>query len=261
MVKTAHAHGITYFDTAADYAGGDSEKQLGVALKTLGLKGKSVVIGSKIVPNNCYDVEKFCEETLSRLQVKCIDLYMVHWPIDKNSMSHFAPATKTGGGGRDYAATGEVDEDAVPPTTKAFKALQRLQAAGKIKHIGVSNFGVNQLKEAMATGAKLSINQLCYNLIFRAIEFEILPFCQENGIGVICYSPLMQGLLTGRWKAADDVPTYRARTRHFNGKREKSRHGEKGHEKLLFKTLAKIEKISQSSGISMLELALAWPLH
>ena len=171
---------------------------------------------------------------------------MVHWPIDSNSMAHY---------------TDKVDPDSIPSTAKAFMALKKLQAAGKIKHIGVSNFGVNQLKEALATGARLSVNQLCYNLIFRAIEFEILPFCKKNGIGIVCYSPLMQGLLTGRWKSADEVPTYRARSRHFNGNRDKSRHGEKGHEKLLFKTLASIEKISQSSGLSMLDLALAWPLR
>ena len=59
---------------------------------------------------------------------------------------------------------------------------------------------------------------------------EILPFCQSQGIGVLGYSPLMQGLLTGAWESADDVPSYRARTRHFNGRRPKSRHGEEGHE-------------------------------
>ena len=88
-----------------------------------------------------------------------------------------------------------------------------------------------------------------------------MPFCEEQGIGVICYSPLMQGLLTGRWDNADAVPTYRARTRHFDGKRPKSRHGEGGHEELLFKTLAAIKQISESSGHSMLDLALSWPLH
>ena len=65
MVKTAHAHGITYFDTAEVYSAGDSEKQLGAALKSLGLSAnKSVVVGSKITPNHCCDVEKYCKETL-----------------------------------------------------------------------------------------------------------------------------------------------------------------------------------------------------
>lgn len=300
---------------------------------------------------NAGDIRKWCEGTLERLQIDCIDLYMVHWyvvidqvskhigklnavsstlnesrclpvclsasssftffphfffiiimllkcfvvraviinpsiaytfylytnacihisaiisrPIDKNSMAHFAGDAKTAHGGRDYAV---VDHDATPeapPTEKAFKELMVLQKEGKIKHIGVSNFGVNQLKEALATGVridtifiylllgklrstplgcavfpspcsshaafecmlmlailswlpfpftsqvKIAINQLCYNLIFRSIEFEILPFCVANGIGVIAYSPLMQGILTGNYATADDVPVYRVRS-------------------------------------------------
>ena len=72
-----------------------------------------------------------------------------------------------------------------------------------------------QLKEALATGVKLAVNQLAYNLIFRAAEMEIMPFCARHGIGVLAYSPLMQGLLTDApWtRTADSVPTYRARTR------------------------------------------------
>jgi myo-inositol catabolism protein IolS len=65
-----------------------------------------------------------------------------------------------------------------------------LQAEGKIKHIGVSNFGVEQLQEALKTKVHISYNQLAYNLLFRAIEFEILPLCKELGIEVVAYSPL-----------------------------------------------------------------------
>merc|ERR1719166_457249 len=108
------------------------------------------------------------------------------------------------------------------PTEMAFKALKKCQDAGKIKHIGVSNYGVKQLKEALATGVKIAVNQLCYNLIFRAIEFEIAPFCKENGIGIFAYSPLQQAILTGKWKSADEVPDYRWRTRHFKGSRARS---------------------------------------
>ena len=135
-----------------------------------------------------------------------------------------------------------------------------LQAAGKIKHIGVSNFGVAQLREALATGVTIAVNQLCYNLIFRAIEFEILPFCVEHGIGVFAYSPLMQGILTGAYTTADQVPVYRARTRHFDGRRPKSRHGEPSHEALLFETLAALRKIAADAAIPMHTLAMAFPL-
>lgn len=102
----------------------------------------------------------------------------VHWPIDKNSMAHFAGHGKNAAGGRDYASRDESAAADVPDTASTFAALKRLQDAGKIKHIGVSNFGKTQLQEALATGAKIVSNQVCYNLIFRAVEFDILPFCR-----------------------------------------------------------------------------------
>ena len=135
---------------------------------------------------------------------------------DENSMAHFAGA-HTASGGRDYATTGAVAAHDVPPAQQAFLDLMALQQEGKVRHVGVSNFGVQQLEEALSTGVRLAVNQCCYNLIFRASEFEVLPFCAARGIGVLAYSPLMQGLLTGGWKSADEVPTYRARTRHFSG--------------------------------------------
>ena len=149
----------------------------------------------------------------------------------------------------------------VPPTTRAFNDLVRMQKAGKLKHIGVSNFGVEQLKEALATGAKIAVNQICYNLLFRAAELEVIPFCLEHGIRIICYSPLQQALLTGRWTNADEVPTYRARSRHFKGSRPKSRHGEAGHEELLFKTLADVQKLCDEWKLAMSDVAIAFLLH
>ena len=86
----------------------------------------------------------------------------------------------------------------------------------------------------MATGVKIAVNQVVYNLVCRAIEFDVIPFCQDNGIGITCYSPLMQGLLTGKYTTAESFPANRGRTRHFSNDRSKSRHGEAGHEALLF---------------------------
>ena len=107
------------------------------------------------------------------------------------------------------------------------------------------------------------MNQLCHNLLFRGIEYEILPFCVQNDIQVIVYSPLMQGLTLCKWMETSAVPIYRARTRHFNSnnKGSKSRHGEPGHEELLFKTLTRLKAISERTGISLLDLSLAYPLH
>ncbi len=122
-----------------------------------------------------------------------------------DGMAHFASAHVNAAGGRDYAAVDASAVGEVPSTAKCFAALQELQKEGKIKQIGVSNFGVKQLTEALESGVTISVNQLCYNLLFRAIEFEILPFCVKHNIQVICYSPLQQGLLTGKWKDMKEV--------------------------------------------------------
>jgi myo-inositol catabolism protein IolS len=235
LVGCAVKNGITYMDTAEAYSAGNSEKQLKVALSKLSKEDRdTVVIGSKILPNHCDDVRKYTEDTLERLGEECIDLYMVHWPLN--------------------------NENGI--VAKAFKDLMELQKEGKIKHIGVSNFGVAQLKEAMATGVKIAVNQLCYNLIFRSIEFEILPFCIQNSIQVTCYSPLMQGILTGRYSTADEIPLVRRRSRHFDCKtNEKSRHGEDGHENTLFETLGKLVDYSKKINIPLSDLAIAYPLH
>ena len=262
LIKCAVSNGITYFDTAEGYAHGASESQLARALAKLDPAARQgVILGSKILPNNCSNVRESLTATLDRLGISSIDLYMVHWPITKEGLAHFAGDHKTKSGGHDYSTA---DMDAVgdiPPTTACFKELAKLQNEGKIKHIGVSNFGVEQLKEALGTGVKISFNEVCYNCIFRAIEFDVLPFCQANSIQVLCYSVLMQGILTGRYTNAGEVPQYRSRTRHFDSrKNEKSRHGENGFEELTFKTVDAIRKIAKAANISMSELAIAWPL-
>jgi len=217
------------------------------------------VVGSKILPNHCSNCRNALMGTLKRLDAKSIDLYMVHWPITKVGMAHFA--TEGESKRIDYSKSDSDKIKEVPPTTKAFQDLMQLQKEGLIKHIGVSNFGVIQLKEALATGVKIAVNQVAYNLLFRAVEYEVLPFCKKHNIQVLCYSPLMQGLLTGRYKSTKDVPPYRARTRHYDSRKNKlSRHGENGSEELLFKTVEKISAIAAKHGHTMVELALSWPL-
>jgi len=258
MLKAAVGKGIRFIDTAADYAKGDSETQLGVALKTLDPESrKKLTVASKLVPNQCGSILSALEGTLKRLQLDSIDLFQVHWPIDANSMAHFALGHASFGHGAQVAAS------EVPPSLAAFRTLAKLQRGGFIKHVGVCNFGVEQLKEAMSSGCKISSNQICYNLVWRCAELQgIIDFCLAESIALIAYSPLMQGLLTGRWKSAEQVPMYRARSRHFNTDRHApTRHGEAGHEELLFKTLARLEEIAASHGLSMTTLAMAYPLH
>jgi myo-inositol catabolism protein IolS len=216
-----------YFDTAEVYNDGGSESALGKLLR--GRRDKAV-IGTKVSPDNVASatLREHCEGSLARLQTDYVDLYMVHWPIPS------------------------------PGVADAFATLAKLREEGKIRHIGISNFGVLQMTEALATGARIAVNQLGYSLLTRAIELEIAPFCQDKGIGVMAYMPLMQGILTGKYRSPDDVPPERARSRHFSGARGGSRHGEPGVEKEMFAALDELRAMSDETDIPMADLALAW---
>jgi aryl-alcohol dehydrogenase-like predicted oxidoreductase len=153
---------------------------------------------------------------------------MIHWPITDHS------------------------------TVGAFATLEDLRSEGKIRAIGVSNFGVEQLREALDTGVRFEGNQLCYNLLSRGIEEEIMPLCAAHEIGIIGYMPLLQGFLADKFKTPDEIPEVRARTRHFDGSRPLSRHGEVGAEPEMFAALDGIRNIAEQEGIPMSQLALRW---
>jgi myo-inositol catabolism protein IolS len=227
VVARALDLGVNYFDTAEGYNDGRSEESLGRALRS---RRAEAVIGTKIAPDNTQPavLREHCEASLRRLGTHYIDLYMVHWPITEY------------------------------PVADAFGTLADLKKEGKIRHIGVSNFGVQQLTEALATGAEIAANQLAYSLLTRGIEAEIMPLCRENGIGILPYMPLMQGLLTGKYQTPDDVPPLRARTRLFRGDRPLSRHGGPGAEAETFAALGAIQTMANRKGVPMSALALAW---
>jgi aryl-alcohol dehydrogenase-like predicted oxidoreductase len=245
VVNAALDAGCTYFDTAEVYNNGDSESALGKALKG---RRHEAIVGSKILPSNCQpqSLKQHCEASLTRLGMDYIDLYMIHWPIHSQAVASFTS-----------------DDSLIknpPRLDAAVKTLQELQKEGKIRHIGISNFGVVQMEEILELGATIAVNQLPYNLLFQTIEAEVLPYCKEKGIGVIGYMGLMQGLLAGKYKDADSVPPNRARVRHFRGDRPGSRHGEAGAEKETFEALAKISLIGAELGVPMHLLAIAWSM-
>ena len=97
-----------------------------------------------------------------------------------------------------------------------------------------------------------------YNLVWRPVEYEILPFCRQNGIGLMVYSPLMQGILTGRYPTADDVPEGIARSRHFSPDRPMSEHGDEGMEDELFEAVRAVSKIADEIGHDPATVSLAW---
>ncbi len=215
VVRFAVDYGCNFFDTAEAYNKGTSEASLGFALQ--GVPRDRVIIGTKISPSNTQPdkLKEHCEESLRRLRTDYVDLYMVHWPITLHSIKHF---------------TTDSDID-VPEVQDAFDTLVQLQKAGKIRYIGVSNFGPAKLDEAIATGAEITINELPYSLLTRAIELQILPKCRSLGIGVLGYMSLLQGVLADIYPTLDDVPDWQRRTRHFDSRRTPhTRHGLTGVE-------------------------------
>ena len=226
-VHAALDMGITLFDSAEAYNDGHSEEVLGLALHG---RRSEAIIATKVSPDNTAPatLRAHCEASLRRLGTDYIDLYQVHWPITGHSLAD------------------------------AMATLQDLKHEGKIRAIGVSNFGTFDLPETLATGAPIACNQLNYSLVFRAIELAILPMCQANSISVLAYMPLMQGLLVGQWTHADQVPEFRGRTRHFSSQRPGVRHGEPGVEHFTFAAVERIRVIAAQAGMTMPDLALAW---
>ena len=247
VVRKALDLGINLFDTAEMYNNGASEGSLGVALK--GVRNKAVVC-SKISPSNARPetLRKHCEASLERLGTDYMDIYMLHWPISQIAIKHF---------------TNDRDLIEKPPSVQdAFDTLMRLKKEGKIRYIGISNFGVEQMSEAINTGAEIIINEMPYNILSRAIEKEIVPFCIKNHISVIGSMALQQGLLAGIYKIADDVPPNQAHSRHFKHERGAgtSRHGGNGAEKEIFEAIGKIGKVADDLDIHIAQLAISWVL-
>ena len=242
VVRRAVEMGVNYFDTAEAYNDGRSEESLRRAFK--GLDRDSVVIGSKISPSNAQPdvLPKHCEDSLRRLGVDTIDVYMMHYPINPPSVQLYAGKAIP-----------------LPSMEEAFEALVRLRDQGKIRHIGVSNFGPERLQDAFDFGATVVVNQLPYSLLSRAIEYEILPECRKRGVGIVGYVPLQQGLLTGKYASLDEVPAVRRRTRHFDSRKVKeARHTQTGAEQELQAALDGIRKICDESGLPMTRVALGW---
>jgi len=223
---------INWIDTAAIYGLGHSEEIVACALKTTSHKplvftkcsmrwhpDRSIYRSLKAA-----SLAEELEGSLRRLQVETIDLYQIHWPDPE----------------------AEIEE--------GWETLARFREQGKIRWIGVSNFSVEQMKRALKIAPITSL-QPPYFMLRRAIEEEILPFAQANGIGVINYSPMASGLLTGAMTAervaafpADD---WRRRAAEFNEPR-------------LSRNLRLVEllrQIGSGHGVAPGVVAVAWTLH
>ena len=223
--------GINWIDTAAVYGMGHSEEIVGRAVKTW--SGKEPYIFTKCglqVDEQGYvhrdlkakSIRQECENSLRRLDVDVIDLYQIHWP------------------------TQDFEE--------GWNEMGRLQKEGKVRWIGVSNFDVIQLKRANEV-ARVTSLQPPYSLIRREIESEILPYCRSNNIGVVVYSPMASGLLTGamtRQRIAKlPASDWRSRDEEFTEPR-------------LSKKLALVERlreVGERYGRPPGQIAIAWALR
>lgn len=245
VVRASVDRGVNYFDTAEAYNDGRSETSLGNAIK--GIPRDKIVIGTKVSPSNCYEktLIEHCEASLRRLQTDYIDLYMIHWPIHAHSIRHFNSDSR-------------IIQN--PPTVEeALESLSHLRQQGKILNYGVSNFSFNRLKELPVE--TVAVNELPYNLLCRAIEYDALPVCEQYGIGIIGYMALLQGILADIYPSLEEVPVWQRRTRHFDCQGNKEcRHGEAGFEEETGLALQNIRRICRDSGYSMPELAIRWIL-
>jgi aryl-alcohol dehydrogenase-like predicted oxidoreductase len=239
-VDAAIDHGINLFDTAELYGDGSSETMLG---DWLGPRRDKLILATKISDQSLGKgeriadaVEAACDRSLQRLRTDRIDLYQIHWP---------------------YRA---FDWD------ETFTAMDKLRQAGKVRYVGVSNFGVRDMDDLHAVLHRNGLppvpsNQLNYSLLARAIEYDIQTQCAHRNTGILCYSPLAQGLLTGKFHSPDEVPDARARTRHFSSERPHTRHGGPGCEPAVFDAIGKLRVIGDRLGEPMADIALAWCLH
>ncbi len=226
--------GINWIDTAAAYGLGHSEEVAAAALAQWSGPRPYVFTKCGLVWDErrelgqvlrASSVRAECEASLRRLRTEAIDLYQIHWPAD-------APAE----------------------TEEGWATLAKLKAEGKLRWIGASNFSVQELQAAQAIAPVTSL-QPPYSLIRRDIEAEVLPFCQAQGIGVIVYSPMASGLLTGAMTreraAALPADDWRSRRPDFQ-------------EPALSKNLAAAERlraVGARHGRSPGETAIAWTLR
>jgi aryl-alcohol dehydrogenase-like predicted oxidoreductase len=222
--------GINWIDTAAVYGLGHSEDVVGRALKTTShkpyifTKCGLVWDEKREVSNNLKHIRREVEDSLRRLAVDTIDLYQMHWPKPDE----------------------EIEE--------AWGVMAGLQKQGKVRWIGVSNFSVDQMKRVMKI-APITSNQPPYSMLNRVVEATILPFCEENNIGVINYAPMHSGLLTGAM-SKERVANFPSGDFRRNAKNYQ--------EPLLSRNLAVADllaKIGARHGVSAGVVAIAWTLH
>jgi len=231
-IKKALDLGINWIDTAAIYGLGHSEEIVGKAIKGI---SKRPIIATKCglvwdekknITNRLKreSIKNEAEASLKRLDIDVIDLYQIHWPIP--------------------------DED----IEEGWEAMAQLVKEGKVRYIGVSNFNVSQMKRAQSIYPIASL-QPPYSMLKRDVEEDIFPFCRQNSIGIVVYSPMQKGLLTGK--------ITRERVTNFP-EDDHRRNDPDFNEPLISFNLELVDKlvpIARKHNKTLAQLAIAWVLR
>lgn len=240
IIQRAMEQGINFIDTANVYNDGESEKVVGKALKKSGERDQ-IVLATKVHgsmgkgPNDRGNHRRHivaqCDASLKRLDTDRIDLYQIHRPMSEI------------------------------PIDETLRALDDLIRAGKVLYVGVSMWTGGQMMEAHAVAERWGLdrivsNQPVYNMLRRDIESDVIPTCEDLGVGQVVYSPLAQGVLTGKYAGGEVPPGSRASQPDKQGRFMSEYLSEDN-----LRRVAYLSPVAEQLGMSMAQLALAWCLR
>lgn len=238
IVRAAYENGINFFDCADGYNGGDSERFLGEILKDY--PRRSLVLSSKVFfptgtsVNDCglsrKHIMESIDSSLRNMDTDYLDLYFCH---------RFDPET---------------------PLEETLQTLSDLVAQGKILYYGVSEWMPAQLERALGIIKEMNLRPISvlqpqYNMFDRFVEDELLQICCKNGIGITTFSPLSQGLLSGKYKLGGEIP------KDSRAQYQEDRQINKMLTEENLKKVARLNQVAEKLGITMSQLALAWILR
>jgi aryl-alcohol dehydrogenase-like predicted oxidoreductase len=238
-IHKAYELGINFFDTANVYMRGAAEEIVGRALK--GFERDSYFLATKVYfpmgegPNDHglsrKHITEQCHASLRRLGVDYVDLYQCH----------------------------RYDEDA--PLEETLRTLDDLVRQGKVLYVGVSEWTAEQIADALRLSKEMNLdrivsNQPRYNMIQRQIEAEVMPLCEREGVGQVVFSPLAQGVLTGKYRPGE-APEQSTRA----ADPESNRFMQPLMNEQILSAVGKLGSVASNTGLSMSQLALAWVLQ
>jgi aryl-alcohol dehydrogenase-like predicted oxidoreductase len=237
LVRTAIEAGINFIDTADVYSEGKSEEITGQALRNLGIRRDEVVIATKALgsmgpgPNNSgasrYHIMDAVEASLKRLQLDHIDLYQIH------------------------------GIDPVTPVEETVRALDNLVQRGLVRYVGVSNWPAWQIAKALGISAAQNLArfeslQAYYTIAGRDLERELVPMMQSEGLGLMVWSPLAGGLLSGKYSREDESKGGGRRANFDFPPVDRDR---------AYGVIDAMKPIAEARGVSVAQIAIAWLLH